>query len=188
MKVDDQIAGGECQLRTCWAPRNELEFPDTYSHPDLLPNTSDKHLSSAPAFNTPRTFLTFWNKKANSYILGFPDTPFWLNTYKEMSKHFTFLWKNFISLPTHAHVGFVSFCSHKSSHNQCAAPFHLLFACSGPVFIPNTILGYSPTSPILSNSRTDVQDLCHFIGSRSLPDNIQTRGMTSQGIYFSFWV
>lgn len=70
VKVDNQTAGWECWLR-CWPPRNELKFPDTHSHSDLLPNTADNCLNSTPAFNILRICLTFWNKKQTAIHLDF---------------------------------------------------------------------------------------------------------------------
>ena len=169
VKVDNQTSGGECWLR-CWAPRKELKFPDTHSHPDLLPNTADNHLNSAPAFNISRTCLTFFlfwlfetkSKQIYSWIFWHS---FWLNTQKEMSKHFIFLQIIFISPPAHTHAGYASFCSYISIYNQCPASFCLLFVCSYLGFIQDPILGYFPASSFLSNSWTDIQDLCHFGGS-----------------------
>lgn len=41
-------------------------------------------------------------------------------------------------------------------------------------------------SGTFSHNWADSQVLCHFSGSRSLPDSVQTAGMTSQEIYFPF--
>lgn len=153
-----------------------------------LPNAAYKQLSPAPTFSAPSIFcLTLQKQKANSCVSGFSDI--FLTDYPVKKWVFCFSLKGFHQPPPASNP---DYCHPRHTQGICFSLFPYkvaiiygqhrtippLSCCSSCSYVP-PFLATVLVSSILFNIWADIQDLCHFSCSRSLPDNVQTRGMTS---------